>query len=429
MDAHEKLSLFAEQMALEPAEEADAGARRPKRIPLDVPVRAGGSAANGAGKAPPLPCGLDRPPSAPAGGSRRDQPGTQGSSPLPIYHAAVSGGRTLPMLKTLLTSACERNCYYCPFRAGRNYRRVTFKPEEMAKTFAEMQRAGLVEGLFLSSGIIKGGVATQDRILETAEILRHRIGFRGYLHLKIMPGAERAQVERAMALADRISVNLEAPNTRRLQRLAPIKQFTEELLQPLRWAEEIRRTRPAREGWNGRWPSTVTQFVVGAAGESDLELLQTAEYLYNRLHLRRTYFSAFRPITGTPLEEQPAESAWREHRLYQAGFLLRDYDFTMEEMPFDGEGRLPLDVDPKLGWARAHLAEAPVEVNRASREELLRLPGVGVKGAEAILRARRRGRLRELDDLRRVGVVTTRLAPFVLLDGAQPARQLSLFGW
>jgi len=280
--------------------------------------------------------------------------------------------------------------------------------------------------LFLSSGIIKGGVSTQDRILDTAEVLRHKLGWRGYLHLKIMPGAEKAQVERAMQLADRISVNLEGPNTKRLQQLAPLKQFMEELLQPLQWAEEIRRSQPAGEGWNGRWPSLTTQFVVGAVGESDLELLTTAGYLYQKLRLSRTYFSGFHPIDDTPLAEQPAVNPWREHRLYQASFLLRDYGFDMEEMPFNQEGNLPLEVDPKLGWAKANLLHEPVEVNRADREDLLRVPGIGPKGANAILHARRRGRLRDLQDLRQIGVVTSRLAPFVLLDGYRPARQLPL---
>jgi predicted DNA-binding helix-hairpin-helix protein len=205
-----------------------------------------------------------------------------------------------------------------------------------------------------------------------------------------------------------------------------MKEFTEELVRPLQWIEEVRRNQPQYLGWNGRWPSTVTQFVVGAVGESDLELLSTADYLYRHLRLGRTYFSAFRPIADTPLEEHAAENPWREHRLYQASFLLRDYGFDMEEMPFDDDGKLPLAVDPKMGWAQHNLLEQPVEVNRAGRESLLRVPGIGPKGADAIVRARRQGKLRDVQDLRQIGVVTTRLAPFVLLDGRRPARQLRL---
>jgi predicted DNA-binding helix-hairpin-helix protein len=347
-------------------------------------------------------------------------------SSLGIFQAAMPGGKRAPLLKTLLTSACERDCFYCPFRAGRDYRRATFKPEEMASVFHQMHRGGLVQGLFLSSGIAGGGMRTQDRLLDTAEVLRRKHNFAGYLHLKIMPGAERDQVLRAMQLADRISINLEAPNTERLGRLAPHKAFLEELLKPLQWAEEIRRSQPGHQGWKGRWPSTVTQYVVGGAGENDLEILSTTAYLTRQLRLARTYFSAFSPVPDTPLENLAPENPWREHRLYQASFLFRDYGFDLEDMPFDAGGNLPLGADPKLAWAQANLAETPVEVNRAERRDLLRVPGIGLKGAEAILAARRRGRLRDLGDLQKIGVLAARAAPYVLLDGRRPPLQLAL---
>jgi len=294
-----------------------------------------------------------------------------------ISHAALPNGKRINLLKTLLTSACERDCYYCPFRAGRDFRRATLKPEEMAHTFLTMHQAGAVEGLFLSSGIIKGGIATQDKLIATAEILRLKLGFKGYLHLKIMPGAEYTQVERAMQLADRVSINLEAPTTQRLEKLAPHKEFINELLQPLRWVNQIRNKLPAHQGWNNRWPSSVTQFVVGGAGESDLELLQTTEYLYRELRLKRTYFSPFSPIPDTPLENLAPTSPQREHRLYEASFLLRDYGFSVEELPFEESGNLPGHVDPKLAWALANLSDKPIELNQASRQELLRIPGIG----------------------------------------------------
>lgn len=346
---------------------------------------------------------------------------------LPIHMAAVPGGRRVPLLKTMLTTACERDCYYCPFRAGRNYRRATFKPEEMADVFDQVHRRGAVDGLFLSTGILRGGANTQNKLLDTAELLRQRYGYRGYLHLKLMPGAERGQVERAMQLADRVSVNLEAPNETRLARLAPKKNFYEELLQPLRWVEEIRRSVSPRTSWNGRWPSTTTQFVVGAAGENDLEILSTVSQLTHQLHLARAYFMAFNPVLDTPLENLPPEDPLRQHRLYQASFLLRDYGFDLEELPFAGAGDLPKEVDPKRAWAEVYLAEQPVELNRAGREALLRVPGIGPRSAEKILAARRLGRLREINDLRKLGIAAGRAAPFVLLDGARPAHQLALF--
>ena len=343
-----------------------------------------------------------------------------------VGQATLPNGQRIKLLKTLLTSACERNCYYCPFRAGRDFRRATFKPDEFAQTFMALHRAGAADGLFISSGIANGGITTQDKLIDTAEILRQKYQYEGYLHLKIMPGAEHAQVERAMQIADRVSVNLEAPNTKRLGMLAPKKQFLEELVQPLRWVDEIRRDQPDILGWRGHWPSSVTQFVVGAVGENDLELLHTTDYLYHKFHLRRAYFSPFDPIPDTPLENQPAESVKREHRLYEASFLLRDYGFGLEELPFEGDGNLPLDTDPKLAWAQTNLSETPLEINRASRSQLLRIPGIGPKSADAILSGRRQNKISSLVDLRKIGINPSRAAPFILLDGKKPSYQLAL---
>ncbi len=344
-----------------------------------------------------------------------------------VSTAVMPNGQTIRLLKTLQTSACERNCYYCPFRAGRDFRRETFKPEEMASTFISLERGGVAQGIFLSSGIAGGSCRTQDQILATGEILRKKYQYRGYIHLKLMPGVEKAQVEQAMRLADRVSVNLEAPNSKRLGELAPRKEFTEELLQPLRWVEEIRLSQPGQSGWKGRWPSITTQFVVGAVGESDLELLSTSAYLYQQLRLARAYYMSFHPVSDTPFENLPAELPEHEQRLYQASFLLRDYGFELEELPFNSAGSLPRKVDPKLAWAQSNLVETPVEINQADPRQLLRVPGIGPKGAQSILKARKTNRLHDLADLHRIGINCSRSAPFILLDGQRPARQLSLF--
>jgi len=343
-----------------------------------------------------------------------------------VHNAVLPNGGTIPLLKTLLTSACERDCHYCPFRAGRIFRRATLKPDEMAQVFMAFHRAGIVQGLFLSSGLIGGGLRTQDRLLDTAQILREKLGFKGYLHLKIMPGAEYSQVEQALRLADRVSINLEAPNDERLKILAPHKNFADELIRPLQWIKEIKGHRYQSSSWRQQWPSVATQFVVGGAGESDIELLSTTEYLYSNLRLKRAYFSPFKPVTDTPLEDHPATKLQRESRLYQASFLIRDYGFVMEEMPFDAQGNLPADVDPKLGWAKINLAENPVEINQADRNELLHVPGIGPKGADSILAARRKLRLRNVEDLRRIGINPLRAAPYILLNGSKPSTQLSL---
>lgn len=362
----------------------------------------------------------------PSGGLECPELSSRKQDSIAVSHAMLPNGRKIKLLKTLLTSVCERDCYYCPFRSGRDFRRATFKPDEFAKVFSYMHQSGLVEGIFLSSGVINGGVYTQDQLLATAEILRGKYAFSGYLHLKMMPGAQQAQVEQAMLLADRVSVNLEAPNTERLQKLAPHKDFIEELLTPLRWVQEIRSSQAAQKAWKGTWPSTVTQFVVGGADESDIELLATTEYLHRQLGLARAYFSAFSPVVDTPLENKLPTPQERQNRLYQASFLLRDYGFSLEEMPFEKTGNLPLSVDPKTAWAQQSL-QTPVEINTAPREVLLRIPGIGPKSVAIILKMRRETKLRDLSQLTKLGIRAKQAAPFILLDGTQPEYQMALF--
>lgn len=347
---------------------------------------------------------------------------------LVLYHAQTPQGKPIRLLKTLLSSACERDCYYCPFRAGRDKPRATFRPAEFARLFIQLYQAGLADGLFISSGLAGGGIRTQDQLLDTADILRNKLGFHGYLHLKLMPGAEKDQVLRAMQLADRVSINLEAPNAERLYQLAPHKGFFNELLQPLQWVEQIRRTQPSNQGWQGRWPSVVTQLVLGAAGESDLEILQTSEWLFRSLRLSRTYYSPFQPVPDTPLENHPPADRLRQRRLYQASFLLRDYGFRLSELTFGKDSNLPLGIDPKTIYADRNLRERPLEINRATPQQLLRVPGIGPQGVQRILQARQHTRLTDLSQLKKLGVQTDRAAPYLLLNGRRPTRQLSFAG-
>ena len=343
--------------------------------------------------------------------------------------AMLPNGKQISLLKTLLSSVCERNCYYCPFRSGRDFRRASFQPDEFAKLFMIMHDKGIVDGMFLSSGVSGRASYTQDRILATADLLRNRYGFMGYLHLKIMPGAEYAQVEQAMGLADRISINLEAPNPNRLLKLTPDKEFQNELLDPIKWSNKIRNRKSPGKAWKGRWASTATQFVVGGADESDLELLSTTDYLSTSLGLSRTYYSAFSPVQDTPLESKSPTPLIRQNRLYQASFLLRDYKYSLEELPFLGDGNLPLDVDPKLAWALVNLKERLVEINSASQEELLRIPGIGLNGVRAIVSIRKEGKIKYLSTLKKIGIQTKKVAPFILLDGKRPPIQPSLFSF
>ena len=295
-----------------------------------------------------------------------------------------------PILKTMLTTACERNCFYCPFRAGRSKtKRVTFTPDEIAGALDTLTHTNRVQGLFLSSGIIKGSVTTQDKIIDTVEIVRNRYAYRGYVHLKIMPGVQYEQLYRAMQLADRISVNLEAPTQERLSALAPKKDFTAELLKMLRWAEVIRRDNPQE-----KLARTVTQFVVGAVGDTDQELLSLSERLYRHAGLTRAYYSGFSPV---------------------------------QDLAFLQDGNLQIDIDPKRAWAERYLREAPIEIMTANRAELLRVPGIGPVGADAILQARRLGRITDLSHLRKLHIhAPEQAAPYILLDGRQVPAQLAL---
>ncbi len=365
-----------------------------------------------------------------------------------IYPSVLPNGGRVRLLKVLLTNVCEKSCYYCGIRASRDVPRTGFQPEELARAFDQMQRAGLVDGLFLSSAVCAGADRTMDRMIACVELVRQRYQFAGYIHLKLLPGVSEAQVERAVQLAHRVSTNLEAPTAERLARIAPQKIFYEELTRPLQVARELidagqdelssrgsapvpgaprRMVAPDRMD---RWfapAGMTTQFVVGAAGEPDHEILSTTTRLYRGLGLARAYFSAFQPVPGTPLDGLAPTPAWREHRLYQADWLLRFYAFEFGDLVFDASGNLPRQADPKKMYAERHPERYPVEVNRASREELLRVPGLGPKSVARILRWRREGTLREMEDLRRAGVAAARAAPYVLLAGKRPPFQMPLW--
>jgi putative DNA modification/repair radical SAM protein len=354
-----------------------------------------------------------------------------------IYPAALPDGGRVRLLKVLQTNACEKNCYYCATRAGRDVPRTSFGAEELARGFDQMHRAGLVDGLFLSSAVCGSAERSMDRMIACVELLRLRYSFNGYIHLKLLPGVSEAHVERAVQLAHRVSVNLEAPSAERLARIAPHKDFYDELTRPMRIAHRLiagsaqaRRPDGARHGAPGQGlapAGQTTQFVVGAAGESDHEILSTTDRLYRELDLARAYFSAFQPVDGTPLDGLPAAPAWREHRLYQADWLLRFYGFTFGELVFDPAGNLPRQADPKRLYAQAHPEHFPVEINRASRGELLRVPGLGLKSVARILRWRREGMLTDLSDLAKTGADARRAAPFILLAGLRPPHQLPLW--
>jgi predicted DNA-binding helix-hairpin-helix protein len=247
------------------------------------------------------------------------------------------------------------------------------------------------------------------------------------MHLKIMPGAEKDQVEQAMLLADRLSLNLEAPHSKALSILAPKKTFLQDLIQPLLWINEIRSTKSPHHSWKNSWPSSTTQFVVGAADESDLDILTTTDKLYHKGGLSRTYFSSFNPIENTPLENTPPSPPLREHRLYQASFLLRDYGFTTQDLVYEKDGNLPQNKDPKQAWADQYLLHNPPEINTASKQDLLRIPGIGPTRADSIVKLRKHERIRSFNMLKKRNLVSRKSAPYILIDGRSPSTQMRLF--
>ena len=339
-----------------------------------------------------------------------------------IYSAVRSDGRRLRLLKTLLSNACYGDCFYCAHRRDRDFRRTQFGSEELAQLFDGMQRQGLVDGIFLSSGIGGRVQSIMDRMISTIEIIRQKYEFRGYVHLKILPGCDSASIWRAVELADRVSVNLEAPNSTRLESLTRNKDFAGDLVTRMEWAHH------AIQQQRHRRVTQTTQLVVGAAQETDSEILHTSARLYRQFDLSRVYYSAFHPVLDTPLENHLATPEWREHRLYQADWLLRQYGFRDDELCFDEQGNLPQTADPKLAWARRHPEWFPVEVNRADRHTLLRVPGIGPRSARRIIGLRGETKVSDLTALARMGVAVQRAASFVLLDGRRPLRQQSLWG-
>jgi predicted DNA-binding helix-hairpin-helix protein len=324
------------------------------------------------------------------------------------------------MLKVLQASGCERSCVYCVERCGGRGQAFSLAPEKLASAFVDLQRSGRVFGLFLSSAIRGGAVATMDRMLGTVELLRQRHAFRGYIHLKLIPGSRPDQIERAMALATRVSVNMEAPTAAHLARIAPGKQFDSQILAPMRQvAHAIEQRTFARSG-------QTTQFVVGAAGEADRDVASAAAWGYRELKLARVYYSAMQPMPGTPLAGRAPVPFEREHRLYQVDFLLRSYGFSLDEIHFDEAGALPLDTDPKTLWAQKHPERFPVEINKAALKELVRVPGIGPRSAKRLLEMRRQGNLRDVGALQAAGASWKVATPFVLLDGKPADRQLHL---
>ena len=350
-----------------------------------------------------------------------------------IAQVRTPGRGAMNLMRVMQTNACSLSCGYCPTFCGGKVKRTALQPEEIAQTFMEAHRAGQAQGLFLTSGVPGRAVRATDRMLATLDVLRRREAFSGYVHIKLLPGAEPAQVVEAARLANRISVNLEGPTDAHVRRLASDKDLSGDLLPKLMHAGRLFRDVRREKAPEVRRGSTTTQFVVGAAGERDREILDVVARLERDQLLHHAHFSAFQPVVGTPLENLAATPARRELRLYQAEHLLRDYGFRFDELAFEADGNLSLDNDPKTAWALAHPEHFPLEITRAPVELLVRVPGIGPLAARRLATARRTVALRVATDLRPLGIDVGRAAWFLSLRGrrlatAAPAMQLRLFG-
>ena len=343
-----------------------------------------------------------------------------------ICHAYAPDGRCISLLKILLTNSCIFDCHYCINRRSSNVRRARFSAQEVVQLTLAFYRRNYIEGLFLSSGIIRSSDYTMEQIVEVARSLREDHGFRGYIHLKTIPDADPLLLEEAGRHADRLSINVELPTDGGLARLAPEKSGTRirSAMGGLKSAIDDGRDAARRYKSAPRFAPAgqSTQMIVGADSANDREIVATASLLYDRFALRRVYYSAFSPIPDAsailPLQRPPL---MREHRLYQADWLMRFYGFAPPEVAqaTDAAGMLPLDIDPKLAWALKFRERFPVDVNRAPKEDLLRVPGLGVKAVSAILASRRWRQLR-LEDVARLTVSIAKMRPFIAASDWRP---------
>ncbi|MBE6907419.1 MAG: putative DNA modification/repair radical SAM protein [Ruminococcaceae bacterium] len=358
-----------------------------------------------------------------SGVSREARPGSIGSCSLGgICHSFAADGRCISLLKVLMTNSCVYDCKYCVNRRSNDVRRAVFTPRELAELTIQFYRRNYIEGLFLSSGILKSPSYTCEQMIKTLELLRNEYHFNGYIHAKAIPGADDALIQRLGLLADRMSVNIELPSQQSLSLLAPDKSKTD-ILRPMglitqkiaeNTTEIVRYQHTPKFAPAGQ----STQMIIGATPDTDFKILNLTQALYKKYSLKRVFYSAYMPVQSDSLlpaiDTKPP--LLREHRLYQADWLLRFYGFDASELLDEQHQSFNPLVDPKCNWAINHMEQFPVEVNKAPYEMLLRVPGIGVKSAQRILQTRRTGPI-SFDGLKRIGVVLRRAQYFLLCQG------------
>jgi len=339
-------------------------------------------------------------------GSSEDEHRRRGGDGRWIYPVTLPHGGKSTLFKTLISNVCTNDCKYCPLREQMDIRRCSLGAEETVRVFLDYYNRREVFGLFLSSGVCGSADATMERLNRVARLLRKRHNYRGYIHLKIIPGSSDAAIEESVSLASAVSLNIETPGESNLAKLSQKKSYVRDIIEPMKLISKLvgRGSRYARV-------KQTTQFIVGAAGESDVEIVKYMGALYDRLKMDRVYFSAYQKGLGDEsiageqarLEKQ-ADVLTREHRLYQVDFLLRKYGFSESDIVFDENDNLSLAIDPKEAWAMGHPEVFPVNVNTASRWSLLRVPGLGPVTVKWILNRRKAGRIRHIEDVGKVGV-------------------------
>lgn len=351
-----------------------------------------------------------------------------------ICHSFSADGRCITLLKVLFTNVCVFDCAYCASRCSNDVPRASFRPRELADLTMEFYRRNYIEGLFLSSGVLKSPDYTTERIIECLRILREEYGFRGYIHAKAVPGTSSDLLAALGLLADRISVNMELPSSESLALLCPNKT-RDSIVAPMRQIREgiaedrdtralmrrdacyMAQRRPTRKTRAFAPAGQSTQMIIGATPETDFQILNLSSSLYKTMHMKRVFFSAYLSVNEDGrLPQGNAVQLDREHRLYQADWLMRFYKFDAAELIDEGQPFLATDIDPKANWAINHLDRFPIEVNTAPYEELLRVPGIGVRGAKAIVGARRATALGEAE-LRKLGVAYKRARFFITCRG------------
>jgi predicted DNA-binding helix-hairpin-helix protein len=331
-----------------------------------------------------------------------------------IYNAKSPNGICMPLFKVLMTNKCSNDCTYCMNNCSNKFERVELTSTELTSIFLDYYNNRLVEGLFLSSGVPGDVEVSMENMVDVARQLRKEHGYQGYIHLKILPGASYDLIKRAMSLANRVSINIESATSEGFDQLSSTKNFNTDILRRMKWI-----TRLIKKDENLAPSGQTTQFIVGASDESDEDILKRVDWLNKKIDIKRSYFSAFNSMKGTPLENRAEPNPKRTGRLYQADHLINSYGFHLDELIFEENGNMKVELDPKYSAALSNIDQFPIELNEASYKELLRVPGIGKISARRIIGFRRKGRnFKKLEELKEIGVNIKRAEIFIKIESS-----------